>query len=107
MWPKSLTVKPGVSLVLQEAELHRLSQAREEELNYKKKMDGLEVEKQKQLAEIESHRFSQMVSSLGSDTLKDMARAGPELQVGHAPPGHWPRPSRLLPASDWLSVLSR
>ncbi|XP_075871436.1 major vault protein [Nelusetta ayraudi] len=64
-----------------EAELHRLSQAREEELNYKKKMDGLEVEKQKQLAEIESHRFSQMVSSLGSDTLKDMARAGPELQV--------------------------
>lgn len=86
MWPKSLTVKPGVSLVLQESELHRLSQAREEELNYKKKMDGLEVEKQKQLAEIESHRFSQMVSSLGSDTLKDMARAGPELQVGHAPP---------------------
>lgn len=73
--------------LLQEAELHRLSQAREEEISYKKKMDGLEVEKQKQLAEIESQRFSQMVSSLGSDTLKDMARAGPELQVGHAPPG--------------------
>lgn len=93
--------------LLQEAELHRLSQAREEEISYKKKMDGLEVEKQKQLAEIESQRFSQMVSSLGSDTLKDMARAGPELQVGHAPPELWPRPSCLLPASDWPSVLSR
>lgn len=68
---------------LQEAELQRLSQAREEELSYRKRMDSLEVEKQKQLADIESQRFSQMVSSLGSDTLKDIARAGPELQVDH------------------------
>lgn len=44
-------------------------------------MDNLDVDKQKNLAHIESQRFSQLVESLGSDTLKEIARAGPELQV--------------------------
>ncbi|XP_034448590.1 major vault protein isoform X2 [Hippoglossus hippoglossus] len=64
-----------------EAELQRLAKAREQELSYKKKMDHLDVEKQERLVQIESQRFSQLVESLGSDTLKEMARAGPELQV--------------------------
>ncbi|XP_058510013.1 major vault protein [Solea solea] len=64
-----------------EAELQRLAKAREQELSYKKEMDRMEVEKQERLAQIESNRFSQLVESLGSDTLKEMARAGPELQV--------------------------
>ncbi|XP_019721895.1 major vault protein isoform X2 [Hippocampus comes] len=64
-----------------EAELDRLAKAREQELIYRKKMDQLEVDKQEQLANIESERFRQLVSSLGSDTLAEMARAGPELQV--------------------------
>lgn len=61
--------------------MQRLAKAREQELSYKKEMDRLEVEKQERLAQIESQRFSQLVESLGSDTLKEMARAGPELQV--------------------------
>lgn len=44
-------------------------------------MDTLEVDKQKRLAQIESERFCQLVQSLGSDTLKEMARAGPDTQV--------------------------
>lgn len=68
-------------MCVQEAELQRLAKAREQELSYKQQMDGLEVEKQKRLAQIESERFSQLVHSLGSDTLKEMARAGPETQV--------------------------
>lgn len=64
-----------------EAELQRLAKAREQELIYKKDMDRLEVEKQERLAQIESQRFSQLVESLGSDTLREIARAGPELQV--------------------------
>lgn len=68
-------------MCVQEAELQRLSKAREQELGYKKEMDRLEVEKQERLAQIESQRFSQLVESLGSDTLKEIARAGPELQV--------------------------
>lgn len=70
-----------LTFVSQEAELQRLSKAREQELNYKKEMDRLEVEKQERLAQLESQRFKQMMESLGSDTLKEIARAGPELQV--------------------------
>ncbi|XP_064170173.1 major vault protein isoform X1 [Anguilla rostrata] len=64
-----------------EAELDRLSKAREQELFYKKEMNRLDVEKQEKLADIENQRFKALVDSLGSDTLKEMARAGPELQV--------------------------
>lgn len=64
-----------------EGELDRLSKAREQELNYKSAMDHLEVEKQQKLAEIESNRFKKLVDSIGADTLQEMARAGPELQV--------------------------
>ncbi|KAG9350003.1 hypothetical protein JZ751_026356 [Albula glossodonta] len=64
-----------------EAELVRLAKAREQELLYQEKMNKLEVDKQEKLAEIESNRFKELVASLGSDTLKEMARAGPELQV--------------------------
>ncbi|CAB1341403.1 unnamed protein product [Coregonus sp. 'balchen'] len=64
-----------------EGELDRLSKAREQELNYKSEMDRLEVEKQQKLADIESNRFKKLVESIGADTLKEMARAGPELQV--------------------------
>ncbi|KAF7697990.1 hypothetical protein HF521_004500 [Silurus meridionalis] len=64
-----------------EAELMRLAKAREQELQYKKEIDRLEVEKQQKLSEIESNRFKHLVEAIGSDTLTDMARAGPELQV--------------------------
>ncbi|KAL3986522.1 voltage-gated sodium channel type V alpha [Sarotherodon galilaeus] len=64
-----------------EAELQRLAKAREQELNYKKEIDRLEVEKQQRLAQIESQRFKEMMESLGSETLKEIARAGPEMQV--------------------------
>ncbi|XP_058627946.1 major vault protein isoform X2 [Onychostoma macrolepis] len=64
-----------------DAELARLCKAREQELNYKKEMDQLEVQKQQKLADIESLRFKQLMESLGTETLKEMARAGPELQV--------------------------
>ncbi|XP_058269586.1 major vault protein isoform X2 [Hemibagrus wyckioides] len=64
-----------------EAELVRLAKAREQELQYKKEIDRLDVEKQQKLSEIETQRFKQMVDAIGSDTLTEMSRAGPELQV--------------------------
>uniref|UniRef100_A0A8C1ZXC2 Major vault protein n=1 Tax=Cyprinus carpio TaxID=7962 RepID=A0A8C1ZXC2_CYPCA len=64
-----------------DAELARLCKAREQELIYKKEMDQLEVQKQQKLAEIESLRFKELMENLGTETLKEMARAGPELQV--------------------------
>uniref|UniRef100_A0A8C9QZ29 Major vault protein n=1 Tax=Scleropages formosus TaxID=113540 RepID=A0A8C9QZ29_SCLFO len=63
------------------SELTRLAKAREQEVGYKQEMNRLEVEKQQKLAQIEVQRFKEMVASLGAETLKEMARAGPELQV--------------------------
>ncbi|KAK1877151.1 Major vault protein, partial [Dissostichus eleginoides] len=70
----------SAAAAVNEAKLKAEAQTIEAELNYKKQMDALEVDKQKSMANIESERFSQLVQSLGSDTLKEMARAGPELQ---------------------------
>ncbi|KAK7175039.1 hypothetical protein R3I93_002054 [Phoxinus phoxinus] len=64
-----------------DSELARLCKAREQELSYKKETDRMEVEKRQKLAEIESLRLKQLIENLGADTLKEMARAGPELQV--------------------------
>ncbi|XP_048846931.1 major vault protein [Brienomyrus brachyistius] len=64
-----------------EAELARLAKAREQELNYKLQLSQQECQKQEKLAQIEMMRFKDMMQSLGTDTLKEMSRAGPELQV--------------------------
>ncbi|XP_077068415.1 major vault protein isoform X1 [Siphateles boraxobius] len=64
-----------------DSELARLCKAREQELIYKKETDRMEVEKRQKLAEIESLRLKELIGNLGADTLKEMARAGPELQV--------------------------
>lgn len=69
------------SSVCQDAELARLCKAREQELGYRKEMDQLDVQKKQKLAEIESLRFKLLIESLGTETLKEMSRAGPELQV--------------------------
>ncbi|KAG9342877.1 hypothetical protein JZ751_015093 [Albula glossodonta] len=75
------TLKAEAMKIEAEAELARLAKAREQELSFKKEMDRMEVEKQEKLMEIESRRFKELMTSLGSETLKEMARAGPELQV--------------------------
>ncbi|XP_043942230.1 major vault protein [Protopterus annectens] len=63
------------------AELMRLSKAREHELGFLSAKNKLETEKVKELAEIEVKKFHEMVASIGSTTLRDIAMAGPELQV--------------------------
>ncbi|KAM4632593.1 major vault protein [Discoglossus pictus] len=64
-----------------EAELERLRQARAEELKYLHDKDKLEVEKAQKLAELEIKKFQEMTKAIGPETLRDIALAGPELQV--------------------------
>ncbi|KAL2078799.1 hypothetical protein ACEWY4_026484 [Coilia grayii] len=75
------TLKAEAQRIEAEAELARLGKAREAELSYQADRDRLEVSKREKLAAIEAQRFQQAIQALGSDTLKEMARAGPELQV--------------------------
>lgn len=74
-------LKAEAQRIESEAELLRLSKAREQEVSYQRQMDALAVDKQQKMAQIESQRFNDLMTSLGTDTLKDIARAGPEMQA--------------------------
>ena len=41
----------------------------------------MEISKTTQISEIETGKFKKMVDAIGAGTLKDMATAGPELQL--------------------------
>ena len=52
-----------------EAELDRLKQARNDEIEYLEKKNKLELDKQKESTEIEINKFKQMVDSMGKCSL--------------------------------------
>ncbi|XP_004479408.1 major vault protein [Dasypus novemcinctus] len=64
-----------------EAELQRVQKVRELELVYARAQLELEVSKAQQLAEVEVKKFRQMTEALGPSTIRDVAVAGPEMQV--------------------------
>ncbi|XP_076340752.1 major vault protein-like isoform X1 [Tachypleus tridentatus] len=64
-----------------ETELERLSKARTAEIHYLQEQNQLEVLKVQEIADIETRKFKNIVDSLGSETIRSIALAGPELQV--------------------------
>jgi major vault protein len=63
------------------AEIQQMLDRNRAELEHKQKMDELELSKASRLAEIESHKFAQLVQAIGADTIKSIAQAGPEMQA--------------------------
>ncbi len=61
--------------------MERLTRAREAETKYVREQDELEITKAKEMAGIETHKFKDMVDSIGADTIAAIATAGPEMQV--------------------------
>jgi len=64
-----------------ESELKQLIKQQEAELTYQQELNELEIDKARQLSEIESDKFKSVVESIGAETLKAIALAGPELQT--------------------------
>jgi major vault protein len=64
-----------------ETELNKLIAKQQAEIEHKRKLNQLEIQKAKELAKIESEKFKRIVQALGSDTLRAIATAGPELQA--------------------------
>jgi len=64
-----------------DSELERLTHARNAELEYIKEQNSIEVKKKLEMTQIESDKFKNMVDAIGAQTLKDMATAGPDLQL--------------------------
>ncbi|XP_071850070.1 major vault protein-like isoform X2 [Apostichopus japonicus] len=74
-------LKSEAAKIEAESELERLTRAREAEIKYIKDQNELEISKSKQLAEIETEKFKNTVAAIGSDTIRSIAVAGPEMQV--------------------------
>lgn len=66
---------------MQESELARLTSAREAENKFVREQNELEIDKTKEMATIDTQKFREMVTSIGSDTIASIANAGPEMQV--------------------------
>ena len=78
--PKCVRIQ-CLCLLCQESDLSRLSKAREAELKYVREQNELKIAKDARLAEIESEKFKNMISAIGTDTIRAIAVAGPEMQV--------------------------
>eukprot|EP01006_Ploeotia_vitrea_P054597 TRINITY_DN67905_c6_g2_i1.p1 TRINITY_DN67905_c6_g2~~TRINITY_DN67905_c6_g2_i1.p1 ORF type:complete len:851 (+),score=128.03 TRINITY_DN67905_c6_g2_i1:42-2555(+) len=74
-------LKAEAQKITSDAELTQLKQKQTAEVDYQNKMNQLEVNKARELAEIESKKFSDTVASIGQDTLKSISEAGPEMQA--------------------------
>lgn len=66
--------------IQQTAELEQLRQKQEQEITHQQALIDLEIQKAKELAEIESAKFKAIVDAIGAKTITAIARAGPEMQ---------------------------
>jgi major vault protein len=69
------------SNIMVQSELDESSKLQEEEMKYSESMSKLLLEKNSRLAEIETWKFRQLVNSIKPETIKAIARAGPEMQA--------------------------
>jgi major vault protein len=68
-------------MFLQEAELERLTSARQAEMKYVSEQNSMEVKKSKEITAIETEKFQQMVGALGTETLRAIATSSTDNQV--------------------------
>jgi major vault protein len=64
-----------------ESELERMQNAREAEIRFTMESNKLEVDKAEKMAKIETDKFNQMVTALGTETIRAMAAGPAEQQV--------------------------
>jgi len=64
-----------------EAELNKKVSLQNAHLRHEEALANLEIERAKQLGEIESNKFEQMIAAIGPQTIVAMSKAGPEYQV--------------------------
>jgi major vault protein len=64
-----------------ESELERLTSARAAENKYVREQNEMDIAKSRELAEIETTKFKNMVDAIGASTIQAIATAGPEMKV--------------------------
>jgi len=66
--------------VLAKSELEEITASQEAEISHQKALNDLEVNRARDLANIESGKFKRIVNTIGKDTLRSISIAGPEMQ---------------------------
>merc|ERR1711904_51433 len=69
------------SNIVNESELEASSALQLSEIEYKLRMDDMEVERASGLAKIESQKFKSIIAAIGRETIAAIAQAGPEMQA--------------------------
>ncbi|WP_233258238.1 hypothetical protein [[Phormidium] sp. ETS-05] len=64
-----------------ETELAQMRARQEAELAHQQALSNLEVQKAQAMAEITSREFAEKVAAIGTETLRAIAQAGPEMQA--------------------------
>jgi len=64
-----------------DSEIELLRSRYDQDVELKRQKSELKINHNKKLAEIETEKFEKTIKTLGADTIKAMARAGPELQA--------------------------
>jgi major vault protein len=78
---KAAELNSEAATIKAEAALKKLKAEQAAEISHKRSWNALEIEKSKELADIEAHKFKAIVDAIGASTLKKIANSGPEMQV--------------------------
>lgn len=68
-------------IIQEESSIEEEKLKQEQIRNHLKKLNDLEIEKARELSNIECKKFEQIVEAIGCDTIEEMAKAGPEMQT--------------------------
>lgn len=78
---KQAELRSNASRVRSEIELELQKKRQLAEVEHQRLLNELDIAKNKELSEIEAQKFKDTVDSIGTDTLQQIARAGPEMQA--------------------------
>lgn len=78
---KQAELRAQASSIRVKAQIEQLKMRQAQELDHKKALDNLEIEKAEKEAKIESEKFAAIVEAIGADTIEAIAQAGPEMQA--------------------------
>jgi len=68
-------------IIQEESSIEEERLKQEQIRSHLKKLNELEIQKSRELSNIECKKFEQIVEAIGADTIEEMAKAGPEMQT--------------------------
>jgi major vault protein len=78
---KQAELKAQAHKIRAEVEIETLTKQQEKELAYQRRIYRLEIDKKKELANIENDKLKAIVSAIGAETIESIALAGPQMQA--------------------------